>query len=480
MAQTLQRSNIIDGLIADLRQLYTEPVTANIGIGVTTHNRPAVFNKTIEHLIKYRPANARIVVVDDHSTEPVKPSGDCEVFRLPTNSGIATAKNKCFELLEDCEHIFLFDDDTYPIQEDWHVPYTSSGYNHLMYIFDKFASGQPCGDMQTLYSDNTITAYTHVRGCMLYYRRICLQTVGGMDTRFGKWGHEHGDLSNRIFSAGLTPFRYMDVVNSKELFYASDEHQSVTSTFPGNQRAKALLDSEKYYNDQYNKATYHPYKGLDKTPIILTCFFTDSVDPQRGNNWKTEDLTAIEPLIESVKKRHLHLKVIDSYEFTGKLNPYFKRWFAYYDYLVRNRDAYSWVFCVDATDVELLFYPEPIPGKIYVGDEPTHVLNDWLVQNHPRTNSFYNTLYNRYPSNQLMNAGILGGYVEDVMQFLRHLIDRYAAMVQGRMNTGMTDMALFNSICYDSPVADKIISGGKVNTEFKANRRNYYSWFKHK
>src|SRR5690606_10124331 len=83
---------------------------SRIGVGITTHNRPEIFAKTLAEMRKHLPPGAKLVVVDDASKEPVAEAD----YRFEENAGIARAKNKCLELLDGCEHIFLFDDDCYP------------------------------------------------------------------------------------------------------------------------------------------------------------------------------------------------------------------------------------------------------------------------------------------------------------------------------------------------------------------------------
>ena len=74
-----------------------------IGIGITTHNRYETFSKTLVEIKRYAPKDAKIVVVDDASDIPVPEA----TFRFDTNVGIAAGKNKCMELLDECDHLFL-------------------------------------------------------------------------------------------------------------------------------------------------------------------------------------------------------------------------------------------------------------------------------------------------------------------------------------------------------------------------------------
>lgn len=498
-------------------------VQGKIGIGITTHNRPKVFEKTLLQILKFVPENAEIALIDDCSNDEYMYNLSVEhhakmpnlsLYRFDLNVGIARAKNKALELLYNagCEHFFLFDDDTYTLVDNWWQTYVESTEPHLMYIFQHFANAKGPNDMIEVYRDDKIAAYSHVRGCMLYYKRVVLDVVGGMDTVFGRWGHEHGDLSNRIYSAGLSSFRYMDVANSKGLFYAADEqeHGTFVSTVPGAQRNSMLAATKAIYDAQYDQGVYRDFREVtwgnvdDKKPLFLSTYFTTLGDPQReGKAWEY-DYKTIEPFLLSIafKAPSEIMAVILSDTQEEKLahrtyfkrvpvsgNPYFQRWMSYYSHLIRHRDKISWVFMTDCTDVELLKMPEPKQGVIYVGDEPGQIVkNQWITYHHkhPRLQRFYKY----YGGNQIVNAGILGGYVEDVLPFIRAIIDEYTQMkhdeatqrLPGNMacpGPGMTDMAVFNYVAY-MRFKDKISHGQHVNTTFKANERNDISWWKHK
>lgn len=493
---------------------YELPVYGKIGIGLTTHNRIETFRNTIQYIIKYAPEGCRICVVDDASVVPADetaPFDGIQYFRFDTNVGIARAKNKALELLYNagCEHFFLFDDDTYALVDNWWKPYVESREPHLMYIFESFANAPGPNDMIKIYEDNEISAYSHVRGCMLYYKRVVLDTVGGMDTVYGKWGNEHGDLSNRIYSAGLTRFRYMDVANSKGLFYAADEqeHGKFVSTVPGAQRIDLLNKTKAIYDLQYNVGEYREFRSemkqesarINKLPLLLTSYFTTLPDTQRGGQkWDFEPviltpyLASIEQVAgESVRTVVLN-DVVERESFcpgqwwervSVSVNPYFQRWMSYYEYLIRNRSGISWVFMTDCTDVELLRMPNPERGKVYVGDEPDMIGNSQWLKNHhkdPELQQFFISHRNM----QMVNAGILGGYIEDVLPFIRAIIDTYTRMMhnQRRKKTpgpGITDMGIFNYVAY-TQFRQVMIHGPQVNTRFKANERNNIAMFKHK
>lgn len=211
----------------------------SIGIAITTFNRPETLEKTIAEHLKYLPRNARIIVVDDGSDHiPIVPD-NVELYLNGANLGIAASKNRCLELLCDCDHIFLFDSDCYPITKGWERPYVKTKEPHLLYQFR--LPQKPTNDMRELYRDNKIVAYSHTRGAMIYVHRSVLNVVGGMNPAYGLAGYEHPDWTNRIHNAGLTTHRAMDVPNSDKLLYCLDQDGLAVSSIPASHNGNHAL-----------------------------------------------------------------------------------------------------------------------------------------------------------------------------------------------------------------------------------------------
>lgn len=215
-----------------------------VGIGITTFNRNIQLIYTLARIKKYTPKNVKIVIVDDGSTVPVQNA----TFRFEKNQGAPIAKNKCLELLEDCEHIFLFDDDTYPIKAGWINAYISAGVNHLNYTF-KFNSRIVNG-LRHLENPN---------GCMMYIHNSVLKKVGGYDTGFIKYGHWHGAFSNRVKNLGLTPHPFIDIIDSDKYIFCKDQESGHRSATP-NQHAY-LPQNKRRYLAKVNSTEYIPYKS---------------------------------------------------------------------------------------------------------------------------------------------------------------------------------------------------------------------------
>lgn len=218
-----------------------------IGIGITVYNRLDVFGRTLSQIQQYAPEGAKIVVVDDGSTRPVPGA----TYRFKKNAGTPTAKNKCLELLDDCEHIFLFDDDCYPVVHDWWKPYVESPELHLNFTFK--------------YNKEVVNGHAvceNPNGCMMYFHNKVLDVVGGFDTGFKMYGYWHGAMSLRVYNAGLTSHPFMDVAGSEKLFVSMDKQKTVRTSRPD--RGKYLAANKKRYDEKLGSKEYISYKSALK------------------------------------------------------------------------------------------------------------------------------------------------------------------------------------------------------------------------
>ena len=222
------------------RELVDESATNNstpkiplFAVAITTRNRRNLFNKCVLRMRENCPPGTPIIVVDDASDIPA-PNAN---HRFDTQAGIARAKNKCLEILDatGAEHLFLFDDDCWPLRPNWWQPYVNSPEPHLMMLFERPGSRaivKPAPDGQ-------LETSQHPRGCMLYVTRTVLHTVGGMRPDFGLWGGEHAEWSTRIHTAGLTSHQYADVSRSSRFLYAHDKnhHHEIERTIDDRTRS---------------------------------------------------------------------------------------------------------------------------------------------------------------------------------------------------------------------------------------------------
>ncbi len=214
-----------------------------IGVGITVHNRNSTAVNTIKSWWNFLPESAKLVVVDDCSKEPIKSD-----FRFNENVGISVAKNKCIELLEGCDYVFLSDDDCYPLTKDWYQPYIESGKKHLCMSFSK--DSVPVGNRKMI-DGVPLMVNRLVRGCLMFFHKSVFEKLGGFNTSFIGYGSEHVEFTRRIHSAGLTPYPFLDVIGSNKIFMALDARKKVDTSVRPNER----------YFELHNRILLHKLHG---------------------------------------------------------------------------------------------------------------------------------------------------------------------------------------------------------------------------
>lgn len=229
----------------------------SIAICITTRNRINVLDKSVGQWVRFKPENSSIFIVDDASETSFINSN----YRFQTQQGIAKAKNKCLELSEGYDHVFLVDDDVYPKVIGWEKPYIESGLNHMALTFEKNSrGGYYSPSVRRDGSWNGYNTYKAPNGCFLYLTKKAIETAGGMRPEFGIWGFEHVEYSQRIHLLGLTPHPYIDVPNSLDLIHVCDYYNEVKSSIPANVKGQSGRENLRIWEKLGGKAEFVPYK----------------------------------------------------------------------------------------------------------------------------------------------------------------------------------------------------------------------------
>lgn len=453
-----------------------------IGIALTTHNRHDVLARSVEQQLKYLPAGAMVVVVDDGSTDPAKVPDDVTLIRHDTPQGIIYAKNRCIEHLmaSGCDHLFLFDDDAFPVAGNWHLPYIESPEPVLSYIFQNWANGRPIGDAKAIGGDGKHIAYSHTRGCMIYVHRSAVKRIGGFDPAFGFAMEQDVEYLDRAFHAGLTSWRFADVANSDLLIDSLDRQQSVSSSLTPVQRRDNLVKNQEIVK-QRRKQRFSDYVPYSHKPHLVTSYLTNSADPQRGTKW-ANNLLDVQPLITSSTYPVTVLTDTDVTDTTATvervtpdsgLSVYMQRWRIQWQWL-RDHPEVTELWCTDSTDVAMLNEPAIAPGVLYVGWEPQLTNSDWMIKNHqhPDIRDFLMT------GRQLLNCGVVGGDRVTMLDFLHAMVVELDCQ-RSESPSDVFEMGAFNRVVY-TRFAGRFITGTQVATIFKKNEESGVSWFRHK
>jgi hypothetical protein len=447
----------------------------SIGVAVTTHNRNELVADTVGAILATVPKGTPVVVVDDGSEDPVKLDGDVTVIRHDQPLGIPSAKNRCIEELMalGVGHLFLFDDDTKPIENDWWTGYLESREHHLQYSWPKFANGTEVPRMDIIYSDENITSYGWSMGCMLYVTREAVNRVGGIRWEFGKGMEEHAEWSQRIHNAGLTTFVHQDISTSKGLFHAGDEHQAVPRSFNWSERVQLLERNEQIRLQNKNSVERIDYTA--RRDEILTVMLTAFEDPQRGTKLKA-DPKLVDALRNSVTGHRLTVLtdcLDEGVPVESAVAVYRQRWISYYQYLRDNPVRFAWL--VDATDVIMLNDPFPsmTTGQLYTGWEPKTIGIQWMTDNGPQISEWLEANSHR----MLVNTGVVGGDRQTLIELCRRVNSMWAEYPQA---DAMHEMPFFNHVVYEH-FSDRLVTGPQVTTVFKSNATSDpVSWWAHK
>jgi len=177
----------------------------SIGIAISTRNRHAHLKMCVAHFIACMPdLPTRIAVCDDNSCDEVASANQqlcrdwgIDYYYHDQRLGVAGNKNFGLSMMLDCEMIFLFDDDCFPNEIAWEIPYINAYHqdiHHMTYT--------PWMVKQRYQKDNV---YVHEwgMGCCMFFSPQLIQKIGGFDEKYELFGFEHLAYGRRAFASGM-------------------------------------------------------------------------------------------------------------------------------------------------------------------------------------------------------------------------------------------------------------------------------------
>lgn len=227
-----------------------------IGLGIITYNRLPCLKKCLKSIQETDASSlSKIVIADDCSTDGtqkwlLEQKNIVSVIGRQ-NAGVARNSNRALKLLQDVDYGFLINDDIWFRKSGWIKTYTTAmsrtSYEHFCFMGG--AKGINLVKTEVL-NGIEVSFHNRMMGSFLTFSKKILQTVGGFDARFGMYGIEHSEWSERIGMAGLTypcdiagttalKIQAIDVGNSLE-FIADIPYNSV---FDEEQKLKHLQEA---------------------------------------------------------------------------------------------------------------------------------------------------------------------------------------------------------------------------------------------
>ena len=178
-----------------------------IGIGVTTYKRPELLAQCLDHIRLFTASEYDLYVATDTDED---------------NRGIALRKNECIYNLQDCDYIFLFDDDCFPKKVGWELDviemHKKTNSHHFLLADNKIHN---IVNLNFL-GGETLNIYNKIGGVFMFITKEVVQKVGGFFNEYERYGFEHIGYSCRIFQAGLTPAPFVSYDRLNEFIFSCD------------------------------------------------------------------------------------------------------------------------------------------------------------------------------------------------------------------------------------------------------------------
>lgn len=238
---------------------------------------------------------------------------------------------------------------------------------------------------------------------------------------------------------------------------------------------------------------------------IASSLFTTCVDPLRSTRWSPssnimdkwyysgekicsqyEDVKLLvfyDQLDNSIlEKFNSNYITFIQVEDCGAYSPHDYRWFTYQNFLQNNKENIQNIFFTDISDV--LIKQNPFlnidENILYMGDETQSWDNEWVE---PRKHYYLNNLptfkevFDQHKSSTFLNAGVLGGKVEIVSEFVDKIVHYTSLTLDKPYDT--SDMLIFNYVLYKYFPNKK--HGFPINSNFWKNEFDRDDvWFVHK
>lgn len=218
-----------------------------IGVAISTCRRPR--EQTLDLALaaweRFLPDNAALTVID---ADTLRPDGQ--------RAGTAEAKNASIASLIDAgaRHLFLCDDDVWPVIPLWWRGYVAATEPHLSLSWGRARRLQRIGPY---------TTWRWPRGVVLYAEARVIDKVGGMRTGFDQTGGgEHIEWSRRIHNAGLTRWPFADLTSARRWWHAEDWGRPGE---PGHRLAVRREENTTVHREPTKEARYALYDAYRDT-----------------------------------------------------------------------------------------------------------------------------------------------------------------------------------------------------------------------
>jgi hypothetical protein len=185
--------------------------------------------------------------------------------------GVAYSKNENLKALKDCDYIFLFDDDCYPINKQWYKFFIGLNEKHLLYMETRIhGMAVPSIKMiMNLVDASTMNSYenclngqtilmqqfNNCGGVFMMLTKEVVEKVGAFGD-YGQYGFEHAGYSQRVHKAGLTTHPYICAMDTYKYIKALDYEHNIQSSVSDEVKQKEIDKNRIKFVEEVNSKNY--------------------------------------------------------------------------------------------------------------------------------------------------------------------------------------------------------------------------------
>jgi len=212
-----------------------------IGISYITYNRPALWKFGFERLARtlkpYKDKYEIILSISDDGSEhiqilenmirEIRSSVSQIILQTGELGNISHARNRSMSVLQNCDYIFLFEDDIYPIDPRWLDGYigvlSEQNFGHVMYLPGSIFPNEL---FFAEVDGRHVMKNQQCGGIMLSMRGDIFDKVGGFYYEFAPYGFEHAEYTERCMMCQGLPWNlYLSIKEAEQehWFVSADE-----------------------------------------------------------------------------------------------------------------------------------------------------------------------------------------------------------------------------------------------------------------
>lgn len=175
-------------------------------------------------------------------------------------NGVAWARNQCLRQLDHCEHIFLFDDDCWPVMGGW-ADYWAEQCVRAAIRYSALPEAFKTGHAFTITQGDMIPWLGGI-GAAIYQHRSALDVIGGYNEALRGYGLEDAGRADRAQRAGLTgptrnaaPLRLLAYIHSADVF-----GENPTPSYSVEEKEAHIAINRPAYLEELKGPVFYPYR----------------------------------------------------------------------------------------------------------------------------------------------------------------------------------------------------------------------------